>query len=312
MPRVFFATDLHGSETCWRKFLNAAKFYEADVLICGGDMTGKALIPIVEEENGKYTVTVAAEEQTVDPEHVGDIEAQIRRKGYYPLRVTPERLEELDQNADTRKEVFQQVMLDGVQRWMEMAKEKLQGTGVRIFVCPGNDDEMEVDDVVRRSDLVELGEGRMLEIDGYTMISTGWSNHTPWNTHREETEEKLAERIEAMARQVPDSTHAIFNLHCPPYKSGLDEAPAIDADLKLLHGGRALRPVGSTAVRQAIEKHQPLLSLHRHIHESKGASKTGKPLSINPGSADEEGMLMAAIINLDVKKGIKSYQLVNG
>src|SRR6202165_1769069 len=312
MPRVFFATDLHGSETCWRKFLNAAKFYEADVLICGGDMTGKALIPIVEEENGKYTVTVAAEQQTVESERVGDIEAQIRRKGYYPLRVTPERLQELDQDVAKRSEIFQRVMLDGIQRWMDMAKEKLQGTGVRIFVCPGNDDEMEVDDVVRGSDLVELGEGRMVEIDGYTMISTGWSNHTPWNTHREETEEKLAERIEGMARQVSDPTHAIFNLHCPPYKSGLDEAPAIDADLKLLHGGRALRAVGSTAVREGIVKHQLLLSLPLHIHEREGAVKLGKTLSINPGSSYEEGILMAAVINLDAKKGVKSYQLVNG
>ncbi len=311
MPRVFFATDLHGSEMCWRKFLNAAKFYDADVLICGGDMTGKAMIPIV-EENGHYTVTIASDRQVVGANQVGDIENQIRRRGYYPLHVTPERLQELDQNADVRKVTFQQIMLDGVRRWMDMAAEKLRGSGVRIFVCPGNDDEMEVDDVVRESDMVELGEGRMVEIDGFTMISTGWSNHTPWNTHREETEEKLGERIEAMARNVSDFSHAIFNLHCPPFRSGLDEAPAIDADLKLLHGGRALRPVGSTAVRQAIEKHQPLLSLHGHIHESKGAVKLGKTLSINPGSSYEEGMLMGAIIQLDPKKGIKSYQLVNG
>src|SRR6266702_2254122 len=155
------------------------------------------------------------------------------------LHVTPERLQELDEDADKRKQCFQQVMLDGVRRWMDMASEKLRGSGVRIFVCPGNDDEMEVDDVVRESDMVELGEGRMVEIDGFTMISTGWSNHTPWNTHREEAEEKLGERIEAMAKQIPDPTRAIFNLHCPPYRSGLDEAPAIDADLKLMHGGRA-------------------------------------------------------------------------
>jgi Icc-related predicted phosphoesterase len=311
MPRVFFATDLHGSEMCWRKFLNAAKFYEADVLICGGDMTGKAIIPIVEED-GRFSLTLAGQAQTVGANEVGEVEAQVRRRGYYPLRVTPERLAELDQSADTRTHTFQEVMLDGVQRWMDMAKEKLGGSGIRLFVCPGNDDEMEVDDVIRRSDIVELGEGHMVEVDGFSMISTGWSNHTPWNTHREETEEKLAERIEAMASQVSDSSKAIFNLHCPPYKSGLDEAPAIDADLKLLHGGRALRPVGSTAVRAAIEKHQPLLSLHGHIHESKGAIKIGKTLSINPGSAYEEGMLMAAIVNLDAKKGIKSYQLVNG
>ncbi|HVC75593.1 MAG TPA: hypothetical protein VND96_03645 [Candidatus Micrarchaeaceae archaeon] len=311
MTKVFFATDLHGSEMCWRKFLNAAKFYDADVLICGGDMTGKAIVPIV-QENGHFTFTLAGAQQAVGGDQVGDVEAQIRRKGYYPLQMSVERLHELDTDETMRAETFQRVMLEGVDRWMAMAADKLRGTGVRCFVCPGNDDEMEVDDVIRRSDLVELGEGRMVEIDGWTMISTGWSNHTPWNTHREETEEALGDRIEAMAKQVPDASHAIFNLHCPPYKSGLDEAPAIDADLRLLHGGRALRPVGSTAVRSAIEKHQPLLSLHGHIHESKGAIKIGKTLSINPGSSYEEGMLMGAIIQLDPKKGIKSYQLVNG
>jgi len=311
MPRVFFATDLHGSEVCWKKFLNAAKFYGADILICGGDMTGKAIVPVV-SENGHFSVALGGERQTVPAEQVAEIENNIRRKGYYPLRMSVERLHELDQDAGKRAACFQEVMLEGVERWMGMAAEKLHGTGVRVFVCPGNDDELEVDEVVRRSDFVELGEGRLVDIDGFSMISTGWSNPTPWKTHREDSEEELAQRIDAMASQVPDQSRAIFNLHCPPYKSGLDEAPAIDADLKLLHGGRALRPVGSTAVRAAIEKHQPLLSLHGHIHESKGAIKIGKTLSINPGSAYEEGMLMGAVIQLDAKKGIKSYQLVNG
>jgi len=311
MSRIFFATDLHGSETCWRKFLNAAKFYDCDRLICGGDMTGKAIIPLV-EENGSFSYTLAGDQQVVSAGQVGEVETQIRRKGYYPLRVSPQRLSELDGSSEARADTFRQVMLDGVQRWLDLAEEKLAGSGVRVFVCPGNDDEFEVDDVIRKAKTVELGEGRLVDIDGFTMISTGWSNPTPWNTHREESEEKLAERIDAMAGQVKDPSHAIFNLHCPPYRSGLDEAPAIDADLKLLHGGRALRPVGSKAVRDAIDRYQPLLSLHGHIHESKGAVNLGKTLSINPGSAYEEGMLMAAIINLDAKKGIKSYQLVNG
>ena len=311
MPRVFFATDLHGSETCWKKFLSAAKFYGADVLICGGDMTGNAIVPIV-SENGHYSYALGGQQQAITADKVGEVEATIRRKGYYPLQMSVERLHELDADAEKRAACFQEVMLDGVERWMNMASEKLRGSGVRCFVCPGNDDEMEVDDVVRRSDFVELGEGKMVDIEGFTMISTGWSNPTPWNTHREDSEEKLAERIEAMASQVPDPSRAIFNLHCPPFKSGLDEAPAIDADMRLIHGGRALRPVGSTAVRAAIERHQPLLSLHGHIHESKGAVNIGKTLSINPGSAYEEGMLMGAIVQLDAKKGIKSYQLVNG
>jgi uncharacterized protein len=311
MPKVFFATDLHGSEVCWKKFLNAAKFYGADVLICGGDMTGKAIVPIV-SENGHYSYVLGGESLTVAADQVGEVEGHIRRRGYYPLQMSSERLQELDSDPAKRAACFQEVMLDGVDRWMKMAADKLRGTEVRIFVSPGNDDEMEVDDVIRRAELVELGEGRIVEIGGFTMISTGWSNPTPWKTHREESEAKLAERIETMAAQVPDKSKAIFNLHCPPYQSGLDEAPAIDADLRLLHGGRALRPVGSTAVREAIEKYQPLISLHGHIHESKGAVKIGKTLAINPGSAYEEGMLMGAIIQLDPKKGIKSYQLVNG
>ena len=311
MPRVFFATDLHGSEVCWKKFLNAAKFYDADVLICGGDMTGKAIVPIV-AENGHYAVTLGGESQLVAAEQVVEVENNIRRRGYYPLQMSVDRLHELDQDPAKRAACFQEVMLEGVDRWMKMAADKLRGTGVRIFVSPGNDDEMEVDDVIRNAEMVELGEGRVVEIDGFSMISTGWSNPTPWKTHREEAEEQLAERIDAMASQLPHPSRAIFNLHCPPFRSGLDEAPAIDADLRLLHGGRALRPVGSTAVREAIEKRQPLLSLHGHIHESKGAVKIGKTLSINPGSAYEEGMLMGAIIQLDPKKGIKSYQLVNG
>ncbi len=311
MPKVFFATDLHGSEVCWKKFLNSAKFYGADVLICGGDMTGKAIVPIV-SENGHFTYALGGEQQAVAAEQVGEVEANIRRKGYYPLQMSVERLHELDQDPAKRAACFQEVMLEGVDRWMKLAADKLRGTGIRCFVSPGNDDEMEVDDVIRRAELVELVEGRVVDIEGFSMISTGWSNPTPWNTHREESEDQLAKRIEDMASQVTDPSRAIFNLHCPPYKSGLDEAPAIDADLRLLHGGRALRPVGSTAVREAIEKHQPLISLHGHIHESKGAIKIGKTLSINPGSAYEEGMLMGAIVQLDSKKGIKSYQLVNG
>src|SRR5437660_12795530 len=159
VPKIFFATDLHGSEMCWKKFLNAAKFYEADVLICGGDMTGKAIVPVV-SENGHYRVALGGEEQAVAADQVGEVEANIRRKGYYPLRMSVERLHALDQNQVKHAECFQAVMLEGVDRWMGLAADKLRGSGIRCFVCPGNDDEMEVDDVVRRSELVELGDGR--------------------------------------------------------------------------------------------------------------------------------------------------------
>src|SRR2546427_12071521 len=182
MPKVFFATDLHGSEVCWKKFLNAAKFYDADVLICGGDMTGKAIVPIV-SENGHYSVTLGGEHQAVAADQVTEVEANIRRKGYYPLRMSVDRLHELDGDAGKRAACFQEVMLEGVERWMNMAADKLRGSGIRCFVSPGNDDEMEVDDVIRRAQLVEVGEGRGGDGDGFSVISPGWGHPAPSETH---------------------------------------------------------------------------------------------------------------------------------
>ena len=144
------------------------------------------------------------------------------------------------------------------------------------------------------------------------MVSTGWSNLTPWHTFRELPEPELGSRIAAMIPAGADMRRTVFNFHCPPYASGLDEAPEVDADLNIKDAGRALIPVGSTAVREAIERHQPLLSLHGHIHEGKGVARLGKTLCINAGSAYEQGVLQGAVIELDTRRGIKSYSLTTG
>jgi Icc-related predicted phosphoesterase len=311
VTRVFFATDLHGSETCWRKFLNAARFYDAGVLVCGGDMTGKAIVPIVESGAG-YEFTLAGARQQVGAADVAGAETQIQRRGYYPVRMSAAEVQELRGDPARVSDLFTEQMCLTVKRWLDLADEKLDGTDVRCFVCPGNDDEPAIDDVVRSARRVQHAEGRVVEVDGFEMVSTGWSNPTPWHTHREEPEAALGARIQEMATLIRDPARAIFNFHVPPYGSHLDEAPALDDQLRPKHGGRALRPVGSTAVRDAIARHQPLLSLHGHIHESKGAIKLGRTLAINPGSSYEEGVLMAAIIELDPRRGVRSYQLVNG
>src|SRR2546422_2705161 len=184
MPKVFFATDLHGSEVCWKKFLNAARFYDADVLICGGDMTGKAIVPIV-SENGHFSVTLGGEHQSVAAEQVGEVEANIRRKGYYPLRMSVDRLHELDGDAGKRAACFQEVMLEGVERWMGMAAEKLRGSGVRCFVSPGNDDEMEVDDVIRRARPAGVRGGRGGRGDRLSRVSPRGGHPDPRETPRE-------------------------------------------------------------------------------------------------------------------------------
>src|SRR5262245_41687459 len=237
---------------------------------------------------------------------------QIGRRGYYPVRMSAAELREMEADPARLNRLFTDTICQTVARWLQMAEDRLASSDVQCIVCPGNDDELAIDDIIRAANRVQHAEGRVIDVDGFEMISTGWSNPTPWKTHREEPEEDLGKRIEAMVVQLRDPQRAIFNFHLPPYGSELDEAPAPEENLRTMHGGRTRRPIGSTAVREAINRHQPLLSLHGHIHESQGAIKLGRTLAINPGSAYEEGILMAAIIELDARKGVKSYQLVNG
>jgi len=312
--RIFFATDVHGSETCWRKFLNSGKHYKADVIILGGDMTGKALVPIINDGGGNYHSTLLENREVLQgEEQTAAFELAVKRRGYYPFRVDPDELAELSQDEGRWHALFDQHMLNTVREWMELADEKLAGTGIRCVVCPGNDDQLEVDEVILAAKTVELGEGRVLEFGAYQMVSSGWANRTPWDTYREEDEPQLAHRIAQMVDQItnpPERT--IFSLHCPPYGTGLDDAPELTADMDLKDAGHAVKPVGSTAVREAIERFEPALSVHGHIHESRGTKRLGRTLCVNPGSSYEQGQLLGAVIDLEDGKQVKKFVLTSG
>jgi Icc-related predicted phosphoesterase len=208
---------------------------------------------------------------------------------------------------------FHEQIMHVVAQWMALADERLSSSGLRCFVCPGNDDAPEIDAIIRRARHVQLAEGQHVDLgEGFSMVSTGWSNVTPWQPFREASEPDLAARIEAMIPPHVEMQRMVFNFHCPPYGSNLDEAPEVDEDLNVKDAGRALIPVGSTAVRDAILKYQPLLSLHGHIHEGKGTARIGKTLAINPGSVYEQGVLQGVVVDLDRRKGLRSYSLTTG
>jgi uncharacterized protein len=317
--RVFFATDIHGSDICWRKFLNSGQHYDADVIVLGGDMTGKALIPVVDNGNDSWYSSLLENRYDLNGEdEVREYETAVRRRGYYPFRTSPDELRELQGDDERTTKLFHELMLRRVEEWMELADERLGKSGLRCFVCPGNDDQFDVDEVIAQASYVEACEGRVVEIGGdedggYQLASTGWANRTPWDTFREEDEPELGKRIEDVVSEVtapPERT--IFGFHCPPYGSGLDEAPELTEDMKLKHAGRAPVPLGSTAVREAIEKHQPTLSLHGHIHESRGNTRIGKTLCINPGSSYEQGELLGAVVDLEGGKKVKRFVLTSG
>jgi Icc-related predicted phosphoesterase len=311
--KLFFATDVHGSEICWKKFINAAEFYGADVLILGGDMTGKAIIPIIDQGKDTWKVTLLEQETLLKGrEKVDEMIKTIRNRGYYPYVTDPEEVAEISRDQTLSDRLFIDQSLQTMQRWLDYAEEKLKGKGIRCYVCPGNDDMFEIDELIEQSSCVENIEGKVTELDEHhEMISTGWSNPTPWDTPREETEEKLKARIEGLVEKLKDIPNAVFNLHAPPYQSGLDEAPELTKDLRPTHAGRSLIPVGSKAVLEIIEKYRPLLGLFGHIHEGKGTRKYRRTLCVNTGSMYEQGILNGALIDLLPKK-IGTYILTTG
>jgi uncharacterized protein len=279
----------------------------------GGDMTGKAMVPIV-ESNGGWEVTLQEQRHTLaTDDELRAMEKRIRDRGYYPIRLTHDELAAWSTDQTLVDVRFRDEVLRSVEAWMALADERLGGTSIRCVVSPANDDMFEIDPIIDRAQHVQLGEANTIPLDGFTLVSTGWANPTPWNTFRELPEDELRTRIDGLVATVPDRNRAIFNFHAPPYASNLDAAPQLDADMKYVAGGQALVPVGSKAVRESILEYGPALSLHGHIHEGKGAVKLGRTLAVNPGSSYEDGVLQAAIVDLDTKKGeVKRYLLING
>jgi hypothetical protein len=311
--RIFFATDIHGSEVCWRKFLNAAAFYKADMVVLGGDVTGKVMVPITSHD-GYWQVVLSGETRRLDTrEELAEVERQIRNRGSYPAIMTPDELTWLSREEGAIDQRFATEMTRSLDRWLDMADGKLKGGDIPCVLNGGNDDIFEIDDLIESSPCVSFGEGKVIDLDGFPLISMGWTNPTPWDTFREAPEEQLTAKIGEVASKVPDMERAIFNFHAPPYGTGLDEAPALDASLRPMHGGAVMKPVGSKAVREAILGYQPLLSVHGHIHESRGVCRLGRTLGVNPGSVYGDGVLQGALLELNPKKGkVGKYLLVNG
>ncbi len=267
-------------------------------------MTGKALILIIAEKDHTHTADFQDNHLVLkNEEETAKLEKKISDKGYYPIRVDRGYYNDLHNDPDRLtawgNETFNKLMAARVSMWMSYADSKLKNSDTQCFVCPGNDDMFAIDSLIQQSTKVTNAEGKILEVGGdYEMLSTGWSTPTPWKTYRECSEEELGKKIGRMTNQLKTPGKSIFNFHDPPAKSGLDDAPALTKDLDLKAGGRITSAVGSVAVREAIEKVQPLLGLHGHIHESKGITKIGRTVCINPGSEYEEGTLMGAITDL--------------
>ncbi len=309
--RILFATDMHGSEGVWRKFLNASSMLKVNVAICGGDLTGKMIVPVIKRKDGKYGYYLMGKNNLIDSSGLEKAFKDIRGIGYYPYQTDESEFEEMQENREKVDEVFSNVMTATLKNWLDLIREKVPSE-IQVVVCPGNDDRFPVDDLIRDHPAVINAEGKVMAIDGtHEMISTGWVNPSPWHTTREEDDEKLEERLEKYISQLKDTDSAIFNFHAPPYQTKLDEAPLLDDDLNpVIQSGRVVMvPVGSKAVKRMIEKYQPFLGLHGHIHEASGSIKIGKTYCVNPGSEYAEGILRAFLIEFKGNKIIRLQRI---
>jgi Icc-related predicted phosphoesterase len=311
---LYYASDIHGSDVLWRKFVNAGRFYNADVLVMGGDITGKAVAPIV-RENGGFRASEIAGERVFADDELPALEKRIRDLGFYPLVTTQEELEAAREDEGAVTTFFYDAMAASLESWLALAEERLAGSGIRLYVMLGNDDEPRLREVLASSPLGVDPEDVTADLgDGWQMVSCGHASPTPWNSPRELPEDELEAHLEELVAGADDMSRTVFNLHVPPIRTAIDRAPALDESLKpIVRGGTVtMTAAGSQAVRNVIERHQPPLALHGHIHESRGAVKVGKTICINPGSEYAEGVLHGALVVLDEKKGLRNYQLVSG
>jgi Icc-related predicted phosphoesterase len=314
ITRLFYAGDVHGSRVCWKKFVNAAAHYPADVLVMGGDLTGKALVPIVRQGDGSYGARVIGEQRVArTAEELDQMQQAISTNGMYPLIVDEDEARLLAEDSVRREEAFEAALLEELRLWVEFADERLGGTDTRAYVIPGNDDPWSIDEVLAGGRSVVACDETVQRVGPHEMVSLGYSNRTPWRTPRELDEDEIYARLKRLTDQLEDPDRAILNVHVPPRDSSLDTAFEVDEDLRyVMKGGRPHEvATGSSAVRQVIEETQPLLSLHGHIHESKGVTTIGRTVAINPGSDYGSGHLDGCLIHLGAERVVNQY-LVSG
>ncbi|MBU8917492.1 hypothetical protein BGM25_15755 [Bacillus sp. FJAT-29953] len=309
--KIFYAADLHGGETAFRKFTNAGKFYKADLVIFGGDLTGKMVVPIV-EKNGVYTCRYYGSTVKVKKEkELPDLERNLRDAGFYPFLVSEDELNRLNEND--AELIIKEKQIEVLQEWIRLADERFSAAGIPCILIPGSVDDFYLDELINAGSFVANGDGKIIEVNGFEILSVGGGKPSVFKYPREFSEEDLAEKIEQLAAQVKDMNRCIFNIHIPPYDTDLDQGTLYDDELKPVLDGDSLAtgPAGSKAVREAIEKYQPLLSLHGNVHESRGVTTLGRTICINAGTDYDQGLLRGALVDVGAE-GQVSYTLTAG
>jgi Icc-related predicted phosphoesterase len=316
---IYYVADIHGSDVCFRKWLNAAGFYGADVLIIGGDLTGKVLLPIYPAiGNAKgWTASWKNREQRLETRReVDELIKTARNEGTYAFKTSVEEVSEIRSSVERERAVFARLKVAALEEWLALADERLAGRRTQAFIMPGNDDPPEIDSLLSSSRTLRNVQGATTELaPGIWMASRGESTPTPWHTPRELPDDVLGERVREVVSELPEGGTTIWNLHMPPHDTGIDRAPRLDPALNVRHDGSGepiMVPVGSTSIRDLIADRQPTVALHGHIHEGRGRYRIGSTTGFNPGSQYQDGVLLGLQLRVSVRQGLRDFAFTAG
>lgn len=312
--RLIQAADFHGSEAAFRKFLAAVKQHKAQHAIITGDLTGKAIVPII-RTNGRHEAWLFGNREVAESNaELARLKEKIARVGFYDYVTDAAEAHLLNADKERLHALFIAKMNERLDRWLTLAAEHLAPLRVPLWVIPGNDDDYAVDDILNAAQYARNVDHQVVTIDEHhELVSMGDTSMTPWECPRDYPEEHMERTVKALIGGIRNADGAIFNFHCPPRNTKLDQVPKLNEKLEIVHeaGQVLMTSAGSAAIRKAIEEIQPLLSLHGHIHEARGMHRLGRTVALNPGSEYAEGIMKAAIINIEPRR-VKGYLLISG
>ena len=296
----------------FRKFLNAPEMYGINTVILAGDLSGKGFALVEHDGSENYKTQIYNEDWTASgAEQFELLKRKMTTLGFYFRIGTNSELEDYRGNLKLCQQEYDRLAAERMTDWIRRIEEKFRPAGIKIFILAGNDDGNNIKQTFEESDYIINAEDQIVMVtENNEMLSEGHSNPTPWNTPREVSEEELAKLLQAKIDQLENPEKSVFNIHVPPIGTIIDSVTDIDPKT-LKRDLRRIKGAGSSAVREAIEKYQPLVGLHGHIHESRGEFKLGSTLCLNPGSEYAEGILRGAIVAIDDKK-LRGYQFTSG
>lgn len=311
--KILFASDLHSSEVFFLKVISTAKNFNVDLLLISGDLTGKAIVPIVKLDSGLYVTTFMGEDYKVSEAELPPLQRDVRKCGYYYRIMNRQEYEEFKGHPEKIDELFDKVTREAVENWVRKIEEILP-KDMRVVMNPGNDDTFAIDEILKKAERIEYTVGKVYNLDdAHEMINCDWVNPTPWNSPRECEEEELEKRLRTEIKRASNMSQLVCDFHAPPFNTTIDLAPKLGKGMKpkMFMGQPQYEHVGSTAVRKVIEEFQPKMGLHGHIHESPGIYKLGKTVCFNPGSEYLEGTMHAYLLTL-TPEGIDEQPLIGG